>query len=99
LTFVFNTLTCSPFHHEFTGSEKEPTVSDCPICGRKFVEIYYEGVHPVVPPDQPYEGLVEFGDWFEVKTIPELERYEPYKFEYASTRDLDEILKGIELTN
>ncbi len=75
--------------------EKEPTITDCPICGRKFVEIYYEGVHPVVPPDQPYEGLVDYWDWFEVKTMPELERFEPYKFEYAPTRDLDEILNSL----
>jgi len=75
--------------------EKEPTNTDCPICGRKFVEIYYEGVHPVVPPDQPYEGLVDSGDWFEVETIPKPERFEPYKFEYAPFMQLNEILKSL----
>ena len=39
--------------------------------------------------------LVALLDWFEVKTMPELERFEPYKFEYAPTRDLDEILNSL----
>jgi len=43
--------------------EKEPDLGKCPICGRKFVEIYHDGVHPVVPPDGIFEGLVDSGDW------------------------------------
>jgi len=43
-------------------------MTHCPVCGRKFVEIYHDGVHPVVPPDKMYEGLVDGGDWYLVET-------------------------------
>ena len=79
--------------------ENEPSNSVCPICGSKFVVIYYDGVHPVVPPDKPYEGLVDFEDWYEVKNVPKLEPYEIPSFEYAPTRDLNETLKGLILAN
>lgn len=62
--------------------------------------IYHDGVHPVVPPDQCYEGLVDSdGGWYPVNTIPEDELKKPYHFEYASTRDLNETLKGIAEAN
>jgi len=35
----------------------------------KFIEIYLDRVHPVVPPDKNYEGLVDGGDWHLVETI------------------------------
>jgi len=50
--------------------EKEPPRTHCPVCGRKFVEIYHDGVHPVVPPDKMYEGLVDGEVWYLVETIP-----------------------------
>ena len=75
--------------------EKEPRITCCPICEGKFVEIYYEpdgGIHPVVPPDKIYEGLVvDDGGWYPVKTM---EYVEP-SYEYASTRDLNECLKAL----
>jgi len=32
------------------------------------VEIYHDGIHPEVPPDKMYEGLVDGGDWYLVQT-------------------------------
>jgi len=49
--------------------EKEPSLTNCPVCGRKFVEIYHDGIDPVVPPGKMYEGLVDSTDWYEVKTM------------------------------
>ena len=48
--------------------EKEEKITKCPACGHKFVEIYHDGIHPVVPPDKMYEGLVDGGDWYLVET-------------------------------
>src|SRR3989304_9801262 len=48
--------------------EKEPPLTPCPVCGQKFVVIYNDGIHPVVPPDKMYEGLVDGEDWHVVKT-------------------------------
>jgi len=49
--------------------EKEPPLTKCPCCGEKFVVIYHDGVHPVVPPDRMYEGLADGEDWYLVETI------------------------------
>jgi len=32
------------------------------------VEIYHDGVHPVIPPGKTYFGLVDSGDWKPVET-------------------------------
>jgi len=75
--------------------EKEPRITKCPVCGGEFVPIYYDGIHPVVPPERHFEGLVDYdGAWYSVETEPE---QMPTDFEYASTRDLNEILKGMTL--
>ena len=51
------------------STEKEPKISQCPICEEGFEEIYYiEDIHPVVPPNKPYEGLVDAKGWYPVKT-------------------------------
>ena len=76
---------------------EEPNTS-CPACGRPFIEIYYDGVHPVVPPDRCYEGLVDSdGRWHPVNTEWEPIPKEP-SFEYSPFRDTNEVLKGIALT-
>ena len=79
--------------------EKEPKIIGCPVCGRDFVPVYYnldQGVHPVVPPDRHFEGLVDDdGEWYPVKTI----EYSESSYEYASPRDLNDYLKGISETN
>lgn len=77
--------------------EKEPKITHCPVCGGNFEEVVYEEVfHPVVPPDKPYEGLVLAEGWHPVGTLV-FEK--DYRFDYASTLDLNEILKGITTTN
>jgi len=48
--------------------EKEPPLTHCPVCGAKFVEIYCDGMDPVVPPDKMFEGLVDSTDWKLVET-------------------------------
>ncbi len=75
--------------------EKEPPLSTCPCCGEKFIEIYYEGLDPIVPPDKIYEGLVDYDGWYQVKTYDYLEP----RYDYAPTRDLNELLKGIATAN
>jgi len=76
--------------------EKEESLTHCPMCGRRFIEIYYDGIHPVVPPDRQYEGPLDSdGRWYPVKTLEESGN----SFEYAPTRDLNDVLKGIALTN
>jgi len=52
--------------------EKEPKITCCPICKNKFMPIYYDGIHPVVPPDRNYEGLLDSdGRWYPVFTDPD----------------------------
>jgi len=43
--------------------EKEPPHTHCPCCGAKFVEIYCNDIEYDIPPDRPFEGLVEYGEW------------------------------------
>lgn len=75
--------------------EKEPKITNCPVCGAEFVEVYYEGLfHPIVPPDKPYEGLVDSDGWYLVKPIPELE-ISSNNYEYHPTREVNEVLKGL----
>jgi len=76
---------------------KEPRITCCPICGGEFMPIYYDGIHPVVPPDKNYEGLVDDdGRWHLVETYYE---HYPTDFDYAPYRDLNELLKGLALAN
>ena len=87
----FGSLSYSKLH-----VPKEPKITKCPLCGEDFEELYYEeALHPVIPPDKHYEGLVEGEGWYIVKT---LEYSEPI-FDYAPTRDLNEFLKGLTLSN
>lgn len=73
--------------------EKEPKITKCPVCGGDFEEVYYEELfHPVVPPDKPYEGLVESDGWYPVETLV-FEK--DCRFDYAPTIDLNETLKGL----
>jgi len=39
---------------------------NCHACGQKFVEIFHDGIHPIVSPGKMYEGLVDSEDWYEV---------------------------------
>ena len=76
-------------------SEKEPTVTCCTACGGEFVQVYYEGTHPIVPPDRHYEGLVDSdGRW---KMVPKWEKIEnnDTRYDYASFRELNEVLQSL----
>jgi len=75
--------------------EKEPDSSVCPACGRKLVEIYYDGIHPVVPPDQNFEGFVDPFDWYEVETVSESEWTKQDRYDYALQRELYCANKGM----
>ena len=78
--------------------EKEPDLSKCPVCGRKFIEIYHDGVHPVVQPERIFEGLVDSGDWYPVFTDPS-PKISEYRFDFAPAIDLNETLKGLAMAN
>ena len=78
-------------------SEKYPESNVCPLCGRKLVEIYHDGVHPVVPPDQIFEGFLDPFDWYQVNT--DHNQILDESFDYAPTRELNELLKGLVLAN
>lgn len=79
--------------------EKEPKITCCPVCGGDFMPIYHDGIHPVVPPDAPYEGLVDSdGLWKLVHTEQRVEN-ENYRYDYASIRELNETLKGLAEVN
>jgi len=57
--------------------EKEPKITECPVCGGKFEDVYYIDLFdPVVPPDKPYEGLVISDGWVPMQTLEiELKSY------------------------
>ena len=77
---------------------KEPRITCCPICGGEFMPIYYDGIHPVVPPDKNYEGLVDDDDgWYLVKTMNLYEALPNYQ--YAPVVSVDFILKSLSESN
>ncbi len=76
--------------------EKEPKITCCPVCGADFLPVYYNGVHPVVPPDKHFEGLVDDdGEWYPVQTM----EYTIPRFDYAPTRELNYILQELTVSN
>jgi len=79
--------------------EDEPKNHRCPICNSKFVELYYAGWDPPIKSDQYFEGILDSDDWCLVQPMSESEMVTPYRFDYASTRDLNETLKGIVIAN
>ena len=77
--------------------EEEPKITGCSVCGAKLVEVYHEGIHPIVVPEKYYEGLVDSdGKWFKVEKGPPLK---DYRFDYDPRRDVNEILKSLEEAN
>ena len=40
----------------------------CPGCGQKLVYISYDGIHPLIPPDDEFKGFVDCEGWYLVKT-------------------------------
>jgi len=50
-------------------SEKEPKTKGCPYCWCPLIPVWYDGVHPKVPAEQYFEGLLEYDDhWHPVET-------------------------------
>jgi hypothetical protein len=50
-------------------AEKEPKITGCPVCGCVLKPVYYEEVHPKVPPERYFEGLLDFDHgWHLVET-------------------------------
>jgi len=87
----FGSLSYSKLH-----VEKEPRITKCPLCNGEFEEIYYtEPIHPIILPDKHYEGLVDADGWYPVIRV----EYAEPEYDYASTRDLDELLKGLAEAN
>ena len=75
--------------------EKEPLITCCPICGGDFMPIYYDGIHPVVPPDEYYQGLVDdCGGWYPVKTIDHT-LYSECSYEYHPIRHVNDVLESL----
>ncbi len=75
----------------------EEKCNECPYCKSRLVPIFYAGIDPVVPPDQYFEGFVDADGWYEEK--PVIEDNQEYRFDHAPTKDLNEILKGLETAN
>lgn len=69
----------------------------CPCCKTKLVPVFYTEFHPVVPPDPYFEGFVDADGWYEEK--PTIEDNWEYRYDYAPTRDLNDVLKGLEMAN
>lgn len=75
--------------------EKEPRITKCHFCNGEFEGICYEDpIHLIIPPDKHFEGAVEGEGWYSVFTV---ECEEP-EYEYASTRDLDALLKWLAIS-
>jgi len=79
----------------YSKLEKEimPDYGKCPLCGRKLTEIYYKGWDPPIPTDSFFEGFIDSEGWCVVETNEG--QIEPCKFEYATTRDLNDTLKSL----
>jgi len=43
--------------------QKTEKITKCPICGGKFEKIIQYSIHPVVPPNKTYFGLVDLEVW------------------------------------
>lgn len=75
--------------------KKEPKLTGCTVCGAKFVPVYYDGVHPVIPPDKHFEGLVDSdGKWHVVVLEKTYENQNYYRYDYAPFKELNELLKS-----
>lgn len=72
--------------------DKGPNLNVCPLCGRKLVDLHYEGIEPPFIFGQPFEGYVSPEGWYEVKKSTVKEEI---KFEYSSTATINEVLKSI----
>ncbi|BDQ30592.1 hypothetical protein NZNM25_07660 [Nitrosopumilus zosterae] len=79
----------------YSKLEKEilPDFSKCPLCGRKLTEIYYKGWDPPIESNSFFEGFLDSEGWCVVITEKHIE---PCNFEYAPTRELNNLLQSLE---
>ena len=90
----FGNLSYSKLH-----VEKEPKITKCPVCAGQFHPVYNESLfHPVVPPNKPYEGLVDPEGWHLAETV-NVWYQKDYRYDYAPFRYLDEMLKALSEAN
>ena len=78
-------------------SEKEAKITGCPICGCVLKHVYYDGVHPQVPPERYFEGLVDYDHRWHLVETQKKEWTKLEKYEYALTMDLYRANKGVDL--
>lgn len=76
--------------------EKEPNRNVCPLCGRKLVDLHYEGIDPPFIIGQEFEGYVSTEGWHEVKKSTETEET---GFEYSPIFSTNEILRSLSQSN
>ena len=76
----------------------EPIITKCPLCNGEFVEIYFDGLDPPIDGDRYFVGQLNSDGWHIVQTMSEDEMAISYRYEFAPTRELNEILKGLALT-
>lgn len=68
--------------------------AQCPLCGRKLVELYFTGQASLLPPGI-FEDFVDPEGWHVVKTEKDSENKKSGTFEYDPRNNVNEILKGI----
>ena len=73
----------------------EPVFDKCPICNGEFVELYFDGLDPPIYQGRYFLGIVNSDGWHLVQTMSEDEVATPYRYEFAPTRELNEILKNL----
>ncbi|MCH6560578.1 hypothetical protein IH799_09520 [candidate division KSB1 bacterium] len=73
----------------------EPEIVKCPLCNGEFVEIYFDGLDPPIKEDQYFIGQLNSDGWHRVQTMSEDEMATFYRYEFAPTRELNEILKSL----
>ena len=77
----------------------EPESAGCPICSQRLVPIWYDGIHPVVPPDRQYEGLVDVDGWHLVETMSYSKSSPECSFEYHEIKCVNDVLESLSMSN
>lgn len=72
-------------------NQQEPL--KCPACNQKLVHISYDGVHPLIPPDDEFKGFVDCEGWYPVKT--EIWKQQEPSFEHDQRIEVNESLMTI----
>lgn len=73
----------------------EPIITKCPLCNGEFVELYFDGLDPPIDGDRYFVGQLNSDGWHLVQTMSEEEIATSCRYEFAPTRELNEILKSL----